>query len=120
MIEQWMFGPAVREEEVVRLSIDPRIGGAFSFVVERDGEEIDHLGKYLEIDRPRRLVFTWAVAGAPAGSRVLVEVAPRETGCELSLTHELHPDWANFVARSEEGWRHMLDVLAEALAQPKG
>jgi uncharacterized protein YndB with AHSA1/START domain len=115
MIEQWMFGPAVRDEEIVRLSIDPREGGAFSFVVDRGGEEIDHIGRYLEIDRPRRLMFTWTIAGAPTGSRVLVEVAEREKGCEVSLTHELHPDWAHFVPRSEEGWRHMLDALAEAL-----
>jgi uncharacterized protein YndB with AHSA1/START domain len=87
MIDQWMFGPAVRDEEIVRLSIDPRVGGAFSFVVDRQGEEIDHIGKYLEIERPRRLVFTWAVAGERTGSRVVIEIAPDAagagTGCEL-------------------------------------
>jgi uncharacterized protein YndB with AHSA1/START domain len=33
---------------------DARIGGSFSFVVRRQGEEIDHMGTYLEIDRPQR------------------------------------------------------------------
>lgn len=59
MIGKWMFGPALRDEEIVRLSLDARVGGSFSFVVRRQGEEIDHMGEYLEIDRPRRLVFTW-------------------------------------------------------------
>ena len=58
MIGKWMFGPALRDEEIVRLSLDARVGGSFSFVVRRQGEEIDHMGEYLEIDRPRRLVFT--------------------------------------------------------------
>ncbi|WP_335342470.1 SRPBCC domain-containing protein [Polycladomyces zharkentensis] len=61
MIGKWMFGPAhpEREEEVVRISLDPRVGGSFSFVVRRQGQEMDHVGEYLEIERPRRLVFTW-------------------------------------------------------------
>ena len=117
MIEQWMFGPAVRDEEIVRLSIDPRVGGAFSFVVERQGEEIDHLGKYLEIDRPRRLAFTWAVAGEKTGSRVIIDITAQGAACELTLAHEMHPDWANFVARAEEAWRKMLEALALALAE---
>lgn len=117
MIDQWMFGPAVRDEEIVRLAIDPRVGGAFSFVVERQGEEIDHIGKYLEIDRPRRLAFTWAVAGEKAGSRVTIDIAAQGTGCELTLAHELHPDWASFVERTEEAWRKMLEALAAALAE---
>ncbi|MET0814548.1 MAG: SRPBCC family protein, partial [Pseudoxanthomonas sp.] len=58
---QWMFGPRVREENVVRLDVDPRVGGNFSLKVERKGELVDHVGQYLEIDRPHRLVFTWAV-----------------------------------------------------------
>src|SRR4051812_10281150 len=101
MIGQWMFGPAVRDEEVARLSIDPRVGGAFSFVVERGDQEIDHIGKYLDIHRPSRLVFTWGIAGENGSSRVLIDIAARENGCELTLTHEMHPDWANFVPRAE-------------------
>lgn len=59
-IGRWMFGPAVRDEEVVRLAVDPRPGGRFSFVVRRQGAETDHVGEYFAIDRPRRLVFSWA------------------------------------------------------------
>lgn len=114
-IARWMFGPAVRKEEIVRLSLDPRVGGAFSFRVERDGETINHLGKYLEIERPHRLVFSWIVDGENAGSRVRVEIAAKEDGCELTLTQELHPAWAAHVERAEAAWAHMFDVLAETL-----
>jgi uncharacterized protein YndB with AHSA1/START domain len=35
MIGRWMFGPALRDEEVLRIAVDARIGGSFSFVVRR-------------------------------------------------------------------------------------
>ena len=54
MLGRWMFGPAVRDEEIIHLSLTPRVGGSFSFLVERGGEDIEHRGKYLEIDRPSR------------------------------------------------------------------
>jgi uncharacterized protein YndB with AHSA1/START domain len=117
MVGKWMFGPALREEEVVRITLDPHVGGSFSFVVRRQGQEIDHVGKYLEIDRPCRLVFTWGVADMEgSSSRVIIEIVPLETGSELTLTHELHPDWADYASRTEAGWTKMLDVLAATLS----
>jgi uncharacterized protein YndB with AHSA1/START domain len=117
MIGSWMFGPSLREEEVVKISTDARVGGSFSFVVRRQGVEIDHIGEYLEIDRPGRLVFTWAVAPDPIdSSRVTVEIVPLETGCHLTLTHELHPDWADYASRTEAAWTKMLDALDAALS----
>lgn len=116
LLGRWMFGPAVRDEEIVHLSLDPHVGGAFSFMVARDDEEIEHAGKYLAIERPRRLVFTWWVQGEKAGSRVTVELAPRDDGCELTLTHELHPDWIERAGLVQAGWNRMFDVLAAVLA----
>ena len=121
MIGRWMFGPALRNEEVVRIAIDARPGGAFSFLVRRQGEEIDHVGKYLEIDRPKRLVFSWGIAReSEGGSRVIIEIVPTAAGCELTLTHQLHPDWANYATRTEQGWTRMLDALAALLGQDGG
>lgn len=113
---RWMFGPDVRDERVVRLTLDARVGGTFSFVVDRQGVEVDHLGEYLEIDRPRRLVFTWATRDSlPATSRVIVEITSRDSGCDLQLTHEMAPEWAGFVDRAAGSWTHMLAALARAL-----
>ena len=110
MIAQWMFGPAVRDEEIVRLTAVARIGGSFSFLVRRNGEEIDHIGTYLEIRRPNRLVFTWGIGDAE-GSRVTVEIVGHESGCELTLTHELDPDWVDYADRTKAAWEKMLEVL---------
>jgi uncharacterized protein YndB with AHSA1/START domain len=114
LIAWWMFGSQLMEQEVVRISVDPRVGGAFSFVVRRQGQEIDHVGEYLELVPPRRLVFTWGIVGSDS-SHVVVEIVPQGAGCELMLTHELHPDWADYAGRTEMGWTKMLAALNEVL-----
>ncbi|MEP7209529.1 MAG: SRPBCC family protein, partial [Alphaproteobacteria bacterium] len=70
MIARFMFGPLLREEEILHIRNEPKVGGAFSFKVRRGETEIDHVGKYLELDRPRRIAFTWAVAPDKQGSTV--------------------------------------------------
>ncbi|HEY9857753.1 MAG TPA: SRPBCC family protein [Stenomitos sp.] len=114
LIGQWMFGPHLRPEEVVSIALDARVGGAFSFVVRRNGEEFDHVGEYLEIERPARLGFTWGIRNGDS-SRVLLDFAPEESGTLLTLTHELHPDWAHFASRTAEGWDTLLHALAARL-----
>lgn len=115
-LSRWMFGH-VDGEVVVRLSLEARVGGAFSFIVRRGGAEIDHVGTYLEIDRPRRLVFTWAIRGDSddAPSRVAIDVTADEGGCLVSLTHEMDPKWADYADRTRAGWTTMLEALARVL-----
>lgn len=118
MIERFMFGPALRDEEVLRIEVDPRVGGAFSFLVRRQGQEIDHVGHYLEIDRPRRLAFTWGIVGESADqSRVDIEITPLAHGCELVLVHQMDPKWASYADRVRAGWSTMLDALSRALSE---
>ena len=114
LVAQWMFGPNVRDEEIVRIEIEPRVGGLFSFVVRRQGQEIDHVGEYLEIERPRRLAFTWAVGKrSPDDTHVIIDIAPLGTGCELVLRHERV--WADYEERTAHGWMTLLDAAARLL-----
>ncbi len=116
LLSQWMFGPNVRDEQIVRLRNDPRDGGAFSFVVRRQANELDHIGVYKEISRPRRLVFTWAVvhAGKSDGESVVaLDFKPHGAGSELRLAHELPRSWASFTEQSVQAWTKMLDALAK-------
>jgi uncharacterized protein YndB with AHSA1/START domain len=110
LVGPWMFGG----EAVVRIAIDPRVGGRFSIVVRRAGQDLDHHGEYLAIDSPRRLAFTWGV-GAGDRARVTVEVAPEPGSCVVTFAHELHPDWAHVLAHSEAAWARMLERLAAVL-----
>lgn len=102
--------------QMVRAEIDARVGGRFVLVDRRDGEDVEHTGEYLEIDRPRRLVFTFSVQKyAQHSDRVIVEIVPLETGCELTLTHEMSPDRAEYRSRTEAGWTTIVDSLVAML-----
>jgi uncharacterized protein YndB with AHSA1/START domain len=102
--------------QMVRAEIDPRVGGAFNFTDRRGGVDVEHIGTYLEIDRPRRLVFTFHTErGSTDLSRVTIEIVPRGAGCELRLTHEIDPKWADYKDRTEAGWTTILDGFAGVL-----
>jgi uncharacterized protein YndB with AHSA1/START domain len=112
-IGQWMFGPNLREEEVLHIQLDPREGGAFSFLVRRDGQEIDHIGRYLEIKWPHRLVFTWGIRQDASSSVVSVDIVATDEGCEVSLSHELDANWHSYAPKVKEAWKLMLQTLTK-------
>lgn len=116
-IRNWLF--ATPGGEMIRVEVDPRVGSEF-IVFERRGEMVaEHYGRYVEIDRPRRLVFLFAVEKFTEPnddvSRVTIEVVPQGSGCELTLTHEINPKWAEYVDRSREGWNKILEKLGARL-----
>ncbi|WP_416358654.1 hypothetical protein [Brevibacillus thermoruber] len=45
----------------------------------------------------------------------MVDIVPRGSGCELTLTHQLAPDWADYRSRTEDAWTKMLDSLVATL-----
>lgn len=103
---------------MTRVAIEPRVGGRFSFAQQREDGEVDHVGEYLEVDRPRRLVFTWSLPEYSADvSKVALDIAPDGDGCRVTLTHEMDPKWAEHAARTEHGWKTMLEGIEEALAK---
>jgi uncharacterized protein YndB with AHSA1/START domain len=120
-IGKFMYGPQLRDETVVHLLVDARLGGTFSFKVIRNGQAIDHVGEYLVFDRPGRLSFTWGIAGESAGgSTVVIDLIPTDKGCKLTLTHKLDPAWKEYADRTEKGWNLMLDKLRETLEAKSG
>ncbi len=115
-IGRFMFGPHLRDEQVVSLENEPRVGGTFHYRVSRGGAKIDHTGTYREINRSRRLVFTWGVDEEQGDlSVVTIEIAADGDGCTLTLTHALHPDWAEYAERTQAGWTKIVGDLAAAL-----
>lgn len=111
---RWLF--ATSTGQIVRVEMDARVGGAFVIVDRRDGEDVAHEGEYLEIDRPRRLVFTFRVPRySPEAARVTIDIVLSEPGCTLALTQELPPAVAGFASSVEAGWRGILEGLARAL-----
>lgn len=116
MIGRFMFGPHLRDEQVVSLTNEPRVGGTFHYKVTRGETLIDHTGTYRVIERPTRLVFTWGVDAEQGDlSVVTIEIEADGDGCVLTLTHALHPDWAEYAERTQAGWTKIVGDLATAL-----
>ena len=115
---KWLF--ATPAGQMVRAETDPRVGGRFSFTERRGGEDVEHTGEYLEIDRPRRLVFTFAVPKySDSVDRVTVEIEPKGASCVLTLTHEMKPQFGEFTARTSDGWTQIVEGLAATLGDPR-
>jgi uncharacterized protein YndB with AHSA1/START domain len=98
-------------------TLDPRPGGVCR-VSLAGGASV--AGEFVEIDRPRRIVFTWgwelALFSTPPQSTVVeVSLTPdgEETVVRLSHTR-LNPE---AVAFHREGWRHYLARLALAASE---
>ena len=111
---KWLFTDG--EGELVRVEIDPRVGGAYCFTDRRAEGDIDHVGEYLEIDRPRRLVFTLKVPlYSQDADTVAVDIIPLATGCELTITHAMSAENAEWLEPTTQGWAKLLDVLETRL-----
>ena len=102
--------------EMIVCEIDPRVGGRFNFTERRpDMGDVAHVGEYREIERPRRLVFSFGVPQFnPAMTTVTIDIAPLAGGgCELTLTHDGAPP--EYEDRNREGWSKILGGLEPAL-----
>lgn len=112
LLKKWMFGSSVRDEAIVSLENDPVAGGCFSYIVKRNGEVINHVGKYLVVKPFSHLSFTWGIEEVSVDeSTVTIDLSPAEGGCRLVLTHELPVAWKDYADRTQHGWTFMLGKL---------
>ncbi len=106
----WLRPSGVRE---TRAETDPREGGTFRIVMIDDEAAVVHSGTYLEIDRPRRLVFTWS--SPVTGHRDTVVTVTFRTTDEADVTVvEIHqvglPDEPAQTSH-RGGWSTALELL---------
>lgn len=101
--------------DVRRVEIDARVGGKFTFSDMRDDGEAVHWGYYIEIDRPRKLVFSWFTSDEEEredNSVVTLVIEPKETGCRATIVHRMDARWKDWVDQTSGGWHHMLSQVA--------
>jgi uncharacterized protein YndB with AHSA1/START domain len=100
--------------KAVEATLDPHPGGIFRINVT--GRDVAR-GEYVEIDPPRRLVFTfgWEAEGSPeppGSTTVEITLVPDGEGTLLRLVHSGVPE--QFRHGSAEGWDHYLLRLVVA------
>ena len=110
---QW-FGPDAGKVSAAEL--DVRAGGRYHVAFSTlDGTQHDVSGVYREVQRGRKLVFTWAWKSTPEReSLVSLTFRPMGDGTELIVRHEHFFD-AEARDRHEGGWAGSLDKLERFL-----
>ena len=95
--------------------IDLRPGGKWSTrAVNADGTESTVDGEYLEVDPPRRLVYTWRPSWDDyAVTTIEYELRPIASGTRLLVTHSGFGDRGTAAAGTGEGWKRVLEWLGE-------
>ena len=104
--DQWLRWQGVEAD------IDPRPGGLFRMNVRGDGFAS---GRFVEIEPPRRIVFTWGweMAGnpvVPGSSIVEIDLIPDGVETIVRLIHRGLPDEA--LETHRQGWGHYIGRLA--------
>jgi uncharacterized protein YndB with AHSA1/START domain len=96
----------------------PEPGGVFALDINKTPVR----GQFVEVDPPRRVVFTWGVAGKdslPPGSTT-VEVVLTADGADTIVELFHHDLPASELAGHLEGWTTMLDRLVRLRVLPNG
>ncbi len=108
-MKQWAAPETVTVEVA---EVDLTVGGKYHIRMRgEDGEEFNVVGTYREIDRPRRLSYTWQWQEPEHDvGETLVTVEFNDLGgsTEIVLVHELFPD-AESKGHHEQGWGSCLD-----------
>ena len=106
-------GPWFGAERVI---LNPFVDGLFYHAVKHEGRTWPHYGRFLRIDRPRLVEFTWVSEGTKGvESVVTVTLESRGNQTEVTLRHSGVPD-DDMGRQHKDGWSWVLSALADALA----
>jgi uncharacterized protein YndB with AHSA1/START domain len=99
-----------------RATLDPRPGGVYRCVMN---DTVTVVGRYVTVDRPHAVTFTWGFEGndalPPGSSTVRITLTADGTGTTVTIVHTGLPHPA--LALHDQGWSGYLRQLASA-AQP--
>lgn len=114
-LAEWM---CPRPDRVVAVTVEPHVEGSLRFDVDTSGSTVLIAGRFLVIDRPHLLRFTWSNSNWPDPTAVsVVNVTFEAIGDDetlMSIEHSLLPpyEFDNF----HSGWTDTFDQLAAVLA----
>ncbi len=105
-------GPWHGTEGVV---LNALVNGLFYLPVKHEGRIWAHYGRFVQIDRPHRIEFTW-MSEATKGLEtiVLLSLEPKGNSTEVTLRHSGMAD-DEMGSGHKEGWTWSLSSLADCL-----
>lgn len=121
LFDAWLDPALVRQfmcpgaTHVSRLEWPAKVGGEFRLDMSEGDKTHPHHGRFLEIDRPKRIVFTWSSPHAGEDTRVTLDFKAQQDRTLLTLTHERLPS-KEMIAAHQQGWSSILDKLAPAVS----
>jgi uncharacterized protein YndB with AHSA1/START domain len=116
-LRDWM---CPRPARAVNVEVDPRVGGRLRIDIEESGVEFFVAGRFLVLDRPHRLVFSWTCSTWPEPSldtTVTVTLdAIGEDETRMTIRHEALPE--NLRPDHRNGWGLIAQQLEQKLRRP--
>jgi len=116
---EWLPPGKVRGRLIL---LEPRAGGRYEMEMTMpDGRLVRVRGRYLEIDRPHRLLLSWVADHNEHETLLSIDLQRDGAGTLLTLNHTGFPDTAQR-DRHRAGWEGpagALDKLARTLRAPR-
>lgn len=100
--------------------IDLRVGGHWKIVRKEDDTTFTALGKYLEVERPHKLRYTYAMPQfSPESDVISIDISANSgNGCIVTfiesgpgIAKELQELPAGQISDSEKGWQQAFDMM---------
>jgi uncharacterized protein YndB with AHSA1/START domain len=96
-----------------RTIINTEVDGLFYHLIEHEGKNWAHYGRFIALERGTRIEHTW-VSEATQGLETIVSIAflPKGASTDVVLTHAGVPD-DKMGRQHEDGWTWMLNALGD-------
>ncbi len=105
---------------VARAILDATVDGLFYHAVSHEGRAWAHYGRFVALDRPRRIEHTW-VSEATRGLESIVSLTftPEGEGTKVTLRHSGVPD-DELGRQHADGWGFVLGSIEDRFAKRAG
>lgn len=108
ILKTWLF----HDGELIQCDNHLEINGYFIFTDRRNGQDVQHIGHYLSLEKPNRLQFTWGVVDdLPDSSLVTIDIQATPLGSQVTLTHQIDEQWNAYIPQIKQSWIKMLQQI---------